>query len=317
MSRGEFAERPPVLLDIGASGAVHPKWAAVAKYSVCVAFDADEREMGYTEKQGGVYRKHYVYNCIVTDATGAGGAVEERDFYLTRSPYCSSLLPPDNESLSDWSFHSLFEVERVVKLRAAALTAVLDELKIEKADWFKTDSQGTDLRLFTSLGDARMKRTLVAEFEPGIIDAYRGEDKFWMLLRYMDAAPFFMSGINICGTQRIGKEGLALLGEAEKKALPMTLRESPGWAETTYMNEFREDADYLDKRDFMLGWVFAEVEGQHGFAAEVAARGMRKFGDGIFTEMRDGSLRKLVPGAGLSVRRFMRRALGRLNRVYK
>ena len=65
----------------------------------------------------------------------------------------------------------------MVELPALDIPSVLAELGLERVDWLKGDSQGTDLRLFRSLGDLASS-VLVAEFEPGIIDAYEGEDKF-------------------------------------------------------------------------------------------------------------------------------------------
>jgi hypothetical protein len=64
LSRNEFREQPPVLLDVGASGSIHPKWTAIAPYSVCIAFDADNREMGYVVRESSGYLKLYVYNHI-------------------------------------------------------------------------------------------------------------------------------------------------------------------------------------------------------------------------------------------------------------
>jgi len=197
LSRSEFAENPPVLLDIGASGEIHPKWRRIAPYSVCIAFDADQREMGYTVKKSSGYRKLYVYNSIV-----AAEEQNETDFYLTRSPFCSSLLQPDQQNLKEWAFGGLFEVERTVRLKTATIPQVLAEIGIGKIDWFKTDSQGTDLRLFNSLGEERINRVLVAEFEPGIIDSYLGEDKLWQLMAYMEKKPFWMVSLEVIGSQR-------------------------------------------------------------------------------------------------------------------
>jgi len=47
LSRSEFKTDPPVLIDIGASESLPKEWQHIAKYSVCIAFDADERKMGY------------------------------------------------------------------------------------------------------------------------------------------------------------------------------------------------------------------------------------------------------------------------------
>ena len=81
LQRKEFQDNPPVLLDIGASGAIHRKWKAIAKYSIGIAFDADLREMNYAVKDSSGYRKLYVFNSVVTDQPAT-----EMDFHLTKSP---------------------------------------------------------------------------------------------------------------------------------------------------------------------------------------------------------------------------------------
>src|SRR3954452_23385591 len=94
-----FQNKPPVLIDIGASGEINRKWRKIAPYSVCVAFDADDREFKVSEKQASGYKKLLVVNRIVT-----AKAVSEATFHLTASPFCSSLLQPNLEKLQPWSF---------------------------------------------------------------------------------------------------------------------------------------------------------------------------------------------------------------------
>lgn len=292
LSREEFKDKPPVLLDIGASGAIHLKWKGIAKHSVCIAFDADVREMGYVVKESSGFRKLYLYNSIVTDRP-----ISAPEFYLTKSPYCSSLLQPKQQSLDNWAFAELFEVERKVKLKAAALPMVLEEIGIRKIDWFKTDSQGMDLRLFDSLGDEHINKILVAEFEPGIIDAYEGEDKLWSLMAYMEKRPFWMTALDIKGSQRINREiTTERLSGFDKKMLQALLKASPGWGEVSYMNSFAKDALCLEKRDFLLGWVFAVTEKQYGFALEIAMKGYGRFNDPVFFELRDHACKLIKIG---------------------
>src|SRR5450432_1182084 len=103
-----FRDQPPVLIDIGASGGLHSKWKYIAKYAYCVAFDADEREFQISEEINKDYKKLIHINRIVT-ALPSGNA----NFYLTYSPFCSSLLEPDEEKLSPWLFKPLFEVKKI------------------------------------------------------------------------------------------------------------------------------------------------------------------------------------------------------------
>jgi hypothetical protein len=88
LSLPEFKEHPPVLVDIGASGELHKIWKNLAKYSICIAFDADSRDIEYTVNEKSHYKKLYVYNRILTSQLKEN----EETFYLTKSPYCSSLL---------------------------------------------------------------------------------------------------------------------------------------------------------------------------------------------------------------------------------
>jgi len=293
-----FADNPPVLLDIGASGEIHPKWRPIAGYSICVAFDADDREMGYTVKETEGYRKLFVFNKLVTDNTDP-----EADFFLTKSPYCSSLLPPDHKNISKWNFGDLFQVEKVVRMNTVRLPSALAEIGITKIDWFKTDSQGTDLRLFRSLGEATMDNVLVAEFEPGILDGYLGEDKLWHIMSFMEKRPFWMSDIKICGTQRISRETVAERFGSSGGQVEMPLKTSPGWGEVTFINSF-ESRDTMDVRDHLLGWVFAILEDQFGFAMDIARSGHEKFLDPFFLKLsdcaRDIITRKYTPEAALA-----------------
>ena len=289
LSRQEFIDNPPVLLDIGASGAIHPKWQNIAKYSIGIAFDADSRDMGHVINESAGYRKHYVYNRIVTDQPGS-----EQNFHLTRSPHCSSLLKPLQKSLDNWDFAELFEIENTVHLKTITLPEIFSETGINKIDWFKTDSQGTDLRLFASIGDELINKVLIAEFEPGIIDAYQGEDKLWKILAYMDNRPFWMNSFVVRGAERIERKVKAArltgIERLNRDLDPYRLITSPCWGELSYFNTFGNDAAPLSKRDFLLGWVFAIVEEQFGFALELALKGSRLYANEIFAELADHSL---------------------------
>lgn len=283
----EFRDKPPVLVDIGASGAIHPKWSRIAPYAVCIAFDADDREMGYAVHETKGYRKLYIINRIVT-----AEPIATAQFYLTKSPYCSSLLKPDKESLDQWAFGELFDVDRITDLETVTIQTVLSKLGIKKIDWFKTDSQGTDLRLFRSLGDDLVRHVLVAEFEPGIIDAYEGEDKLRDLMTFMDKQPFWVSALEVKGTVRMNRDIYDnRFSTIERRLLGQVMKIAPGWGEVSYMNTFSRTAEYLDKRDYLLGWIFADIEKHYGFALEIASRASERFDDPIFIAMQEHTCR--------------------------
>lgn len=283
----EFREKPPVLVDIGASGRVHAKWAPIARYSTCVAFDPDEREMATVRTESGLFRKMHVYNRAVS-----AEAAQTIEFYLTRSPFCSSVLRPAHARLANWRFAGLFEVERTVTVPAISLTSALAGLDLDYVDWLKCDTQGTDLRLLRSLGEPLLNRLLAAELEPGIIEAYEGEDDLGALLSFMKERPFWLSAMDVKGTQRIRADTMReRFGKLEQRFLGALLRASPGWAEVVYLNSF-EKCERLGKREYLLGWVFAVVEQQYGYAVELATAGEDRFGDAIFADLRGAAVKR-------------------------
>jgi len=280
-SQPELKSKPPVFVDIGASEAIHPKWKRFAKYSICVAFDADERDFQFIEKEQSSFRKLYVYNSIALDKDS-----DRVKFYLTKSPYCSSTLEPDIEKLKPYIFSNLFEIDKIVEQKAAGLQNVLSRLNIEYIDWFKTDSQGIDLRLFKSINDNIRNNVLVAEFEPGIIDAYKNEDKFSDVLNYMTSNGFWMSDVVIKGIPRISWESLNsnFGGKTYKKLIKESLKKSPGWGEMTFINTF--DDVSLGIREYLLGWLFSTFEKHYSFALVIAEKGLAKFNREIFDELK-------------------------------
>lgn len=285
LRKKEFEQRPPILIDIGASGGMHKEWKRIAPYSICVAFEPDDREMSYHQREESKFKKFYLFNTVAGDHQ-----TDSVDFYLTKSPFCSSLLEPDLRSLEDWAFAGFFEVEKKVKVKARTLPSVLEELRLSSVDWFKTDSQGIDVRLFQSLGDRTIARVLAADFEPGIIDAYKGEDKLFALLAFMHDRPFWMSDMRVEGTQRLRKEVVEReLGGTYRRFMSYLLRPSPCWAEVSYLNTL-ENSTLLGVREFLLTWVFATIMGQHGFALDVAQRGYKQWKDPTFGRMERHSL---------------------------
>lgn len=291
LSRSEFKDQPPVLLDIGASGTIHKKWKKITKYSICIAFDADTRDFNPEPAIAKKYKKLFIKNALVTE-NGSSGQVE---FYLTKSPYCSSLLKPNLERLSKWAFAPLFEVDHTIQLKCVDINSVLKELKLERIDWFKSDSQGTDLRLFKSINEPIRDKIITAEFEPGILDAYEGEDKLHSILSFMDESKkFWLSELVLKGTTRIEYDSLQTIFKSRiiQKVIGRVGKISPGWGEMTFLNSFKESSMFT-KRDILLGWVFSTLQGQHGFALELTELGIKNHNDSVFDELKKHSIRKV------------------------
>jgi hypothetical protein len=135
------------------------------------------------------------------------------------------------------------------------------------------------------MGQVVMDRVIVSEFEPGIIDAYEGEDKLWQVMQFMEQRPFWMSGMNIKGSLRVRNDIIAERRSKQCALRKDRIKTAPGWAEVTFIHTFDDGISGFGIREFLLGWVFAVMERQFGFALELAVQGKRRFNDVIFEEM--------------------------------
>lgn len=269
----------PVLIDIGSSGAPPEIWDRIARHSVYVGFDPDLREMH--EVPDGRFRKAITVNeAVMGEQDG-----ESVTFYLTHSPYCSSTLKPDLESLSNFLFSDLFVVEREANVKASTLNSILDRLSLDRVDWFKTDSQGIDLRLFNSLRDEVRSRVLAVDIEPGLISAYLGEDTFVDVHKNLTQSGFWLSNVNVCGTVRMRKSALdeatSLDQRIDRAFVEQNLRKTPGWCEARYLRTIetlpREGVEE-NRRDYVLLWTFSLIDEQFGFALDVGLEYEKVFG---------------------------------------
>ena len=277
------------MVDIGASGTIHEKWQPIAKYAICIAFDADSRDFEICESEDKGWRKLYSMNRLV-----ASEAAEEMDFYLTHSPHCSSSLAPDKEALKPLAVSPLFEVENIVKLPSVDLQSALLKAGVDYIDGYKTDSQGTDLRIFNSLPTEIIDKILIAEFEPGIIDAYQGEDKLHHLLAHMEKEPFWISKMEIKGSQRINHLDFKSLNYFQQRGIGSFLKMAPGWCEISYLNKMEQSEMTL--REYFLAWVFASLSAEHGFALFISKKGFELFGENLLLILQKESRRKLSEG---------------------
>ena len=289
MAHPDLISRPPILVDVGASAGLPVDWSLIAPYSICIAFDADTRDFSISESESKGYKKLYLLNRLVASKTK-----DSTSFFLTRSPHCSSSLKPDENSIKSWAFNKMFDIENIVDMPADTLTNLLITIGVDYIDWFKIDSQGTDLRIFKSLPLNIIEKIIVAEFEPGIINAYIGEDKLHQLMNYMDKKPFWISSMKIKGSQRIDQNDLVDLNMLQSKSIDSFLKMAPGWCEISYINNLENDN--LSRRDLLLSWVFSSIKEEHGFALRAAKIGLIKFNEKLFNELINSSKNSLSSG---------------------
>jgi hypothetical protein len=288
----ELLERPPVLVDVGAAGGVHPPWRKIARFAIGVGFEPDAREtapLGAAQRQF----RHWIYlpKLVVPSPAGEGRQI----MYLTQSPQCSSTLKPRHDMLSDWVFADWFEVVETREFPATTLLHAITQQGFERIDWLKCDTQGCDLGIFQSLPSSWSDCLLALDLEPGLIDAYESEDKLAAVLAAMEKEPFWMSALKVGCTVR-GKAGLydEAFGIGWRRWVGRLAPAAPAWANVRYLRNVERTSYVLDRRALLLAWVFMTISGQHGEALQTANVGGQRFGGQLFPQMAVASRRKLA-----------------------
>lgn len=287
----ELRAAPPVLLDVGAAGGINRAWRQIAQYSIGVGFEPDSREAAPLDAARGMFARWIFCRALaVPEKTVDGKAA----LHLTQSPQCSSVLSPDSEALSEWAFSDFFRIVETRSLPATTLRDALAAENIDRVDWLKCDTQGLDLRLFRSLPTEWRARMQAVEFEPGLMDAYHGEDRLTDVLMAMVNEPFWMSDLDVGRTARGRSELLRkYLGSAGVKWVRRLGPLAPGWANVRFLRDVAIRSESLDRRAYLLNWVFAMITNQDAQALTVAALGRERFGGEIFESMATASVRSL------------------------
>lgn len=300
-----FAEKPLVFIDVGASGALRTVWSPFAPYSICIAFEPDDRDFLLEQIDNSPWMQLHCVNRIVSDSDATS------QFYLTSNPHCSSTLPPNTTSLAKWNFSDLFNVEQIVHLPATSISTVLSKLGIDYLDWFKTDSQGTDLRIWRNIKHEIRHLAFAAEFEPGILDAYQGEDKLHSVMAMMDEQGWWMAEMKVMGDIRISRETRAQAGLSDLSSIPI----SPGWAEVTYLRDLPIDGS-CTIRDYLAAWMISVSLGQVGNALEIANTARNYGFDDPFTSIFDSTKKSIEKNSNkVSFRRHIKTLLSRTARA--
>src|SRR4029450_3725330 len=142
---------------------------------------------------------------------------------------------------------------------------------------------GVDLRRFESLKPGRRAEVFALYLEPGLIDAYLGEDLFVDAHKQLLKTGFWLSNLQVMGTVKMRHATLDRLKRFE--AAPAlddavrALRVSPGWVNSRYLRSLPSLAHGdFGKRDYAVLWVFACLDGQYGFACDLAVDYEQRFG---------------------------------------
>ena len=274
----------PVLVDIGASGDPPHVWQPLGKQATYIGFDPDEREIH--DVADGIFGRSVIINKAVTDKIDE----ETVKFYLTKSPYCSSTLKPNQATLNHYLYADLFNVEREVEVQATTLNHIAEQFTLDRIDWIKLDSQGVDLRLLDSINDTLFNQVMAVDIEPGLIPFYEDENLFTDLHSYLTDKGFWLSDMKVKGSARMQVKNLKALqpDSLKQQDFERRMKHTPGWVEARYLRNL----NHITTRDeHLILWAFALLDQQIGFALDVALQMKAQLGDdAISQKMIEGTL---------------------------
>jgi hypothetical protein len=106
-----------------------------------------------------------------------GRAEEQRDFFVTEHPMCSSLYPPNEELLSRYNNMEVARLKEIISVATVSLDRFVTDHGIECVEFIKIDIQGAELEVFQG-GSAALANVLAIVTEAELIEHYVDQPLF-------------------------------------------------------------------------------------------------------------------------------------------
>jgi FkbM family methyltransferase len=260
------------LVDVGASLAPFAPFRPLLDVATYVGFDPDRREL-HTLSGG---RRIVVERAVVADPDAG-----EATFFLTRNPTCSSTLRPLAGEVAAYLHAYRFEVVGEEVVPATTLAKALAGVGLDRVDWIKLDTQGTDLRLLAGLDGGLFSTLMAVDAEPGFDPFYAGEDTFGDLHRHLVDRGFWLADLALVTGVRL-RPGTydALLGARTRlgrRLHEFALKTSPTAGGPRYLRTLASLAG-AGRDDHLRLWACAFASGNHPYALDVIAETRSRFG---------------------------------------
>ena len=224
-----------------------------------------------------------------------GTLVVKNAIYRIQHRYVGTLLAWDESKLGP-QFISGYVTD--VRVRPGAVVKkgeVLAIIEPERAQAQKTASAAQAQAIQAKLSAlAKESERIQGLRKKGIVSENEAENKLAEVLTAMSREPFWLSELRVGRTPR-GRPDL-LAGRLGPRGVAWMRRlapAAPAWANARFLRDVTLAPDSLDRREFLLAWVFATITGQHGQALTIAETGARRFGDRLFPAMAGSSVRRL------------------------
>ena len=133
----------------------------------------------------------------------------------------------------------------------------------------------------------------MVSLEPGIIDAYEGEDKLSAVLAAFDSPDWYLAKLELRGARRLDSDQLQGLVDTHRRLAEASLPVAPGWGEAWFLKVILDPARWTS-RDYLMLWVASTIMKQHGHAWSVARLGALQTQNAQLAECQNASRRTLA-----------------------
>ena len=279
------------LVDIGASLEPFRAFRPLLGRATYVGFDPDRREMHTEASESG-------RRVIVDKAVVAESGRSTATFFLTHNPTASSTLRPAADELAPYLHAYRYDVVGEAEVPATTLDQALASAGLDRLDWLKLDTQGTDLRLVESLSEPMFATVMAVDAEPGLDPYYETEDTFGDLHRAMTERGFWLADLDLTRAVRLRRETFdADLGARTKfgrMRYEFALKTSPIAVGPRYLRTLASlDKAGAGRDDYLRLWACATFSGNDPYGLDVIAECRARHGaDELTARLFDLSVRR-------------------------
>ncbi len=158
-----------VFYDLGAAGGMDPTYGplqALLNFKA-IGFDPNKKNLDSLETT----EKIRFYPFAIAGNRG------KRTLYVTKSPGCSSLFPPNQTNLREYPLAEMLEVVRTEELDVITLDEFVEQNSVPYPDFLKLDVQGAEYEILQA-GNRTLEKVIGISFETRLREIYVGEGLF-------------------------------------------------------------------------------------------------------------------------------------------
>ena len=200
-----------------------------------IGFEIDKEiceKMNSQAKEGVKYYSHAL-----------GKDNEQRKFYITQNPMCSSLYKPNEELIKLYNNFEVAYLKKETKIETISLDYFVEKHEVGDVDFIKIDVQGAELDVFKG-GSKTLKNVLKIVCEVEFIQHYENQPLFGEVSDYL-------SQYNLMFNKFLGLSGRALK--------PIMLNNNPNlpsqhiWSDAVFVRHIQKIHSLNDEKLLKLG----------------------------------------------------------------